>query len=194
MQRLVAVISSAAREIPRRPCSTPTPQPAALRPGFLARQPRAGMTPAPGFVGRLASRPSFANRLAEILRLPQDDTIHAFARKSTRPFGKGSPARSIFSDHKTLGAQAFRAVCTTRRFPNDRSGFCQICSWLNCSALCPNSLRAKMIGWKQTAHCSGPLCLPRARATFSRRAGFLATRAAPGLVHAAKPSVSSRSK
>ena len=182
MQRLVAVISSAAREIPRRPCSTPTPHPAAPRPGFLARQPRAGMTPAPVLVGRLASRPSFANRFAEISSpAAQDDSIHVFVGKSTRPFGNGSPPRSIFRSHKTLGTQAFRAICPLRRFPNDRSGFCQICSWLNCSALCPIPLRATMVPWKQPAHDRDSLCLLQAAAMLPRRARFLAIRAAPAL-------------
>ena len=50
--------------------------------------------------------------------------------------------------NETLARQCVHASCTSRRFPNERSGFCQICSWLNCSALCPNPLRAKLIPWK----------------------------------------------
>ncbi len=62
----------------------------------------------------------------------------------------------------------FYALSPMRRFPNDRSGFCQICSWLNCSALCPNPLRAKMIPWKQTAHHSDSISPAHSKGMPSR--------------------------
>jgi hypothetical protein len=95
-------------------------------------------------------------RLGEITILIAPPIFMAGDRRervfSTRPFGKGAAVNAISRGHETLGTQAFQAIFTRRRFPNECSGFCQVCSWLNCSALCPNRLRAKMISWKQTVH------------------------------------------
>jgi hypothetical protein len=85
-----------------------------------------------------------------------------------------------------------RAVCLCAQsgtpsgrafFPNTRSGFCQICSWLNCSALCPNPLRAKVIPWKQTAHYREPFCLTYSSAMLPPRARLFPISAARVLAH-----------
>ncbi len=78
----------------------------------------------------------------------------AIGEKSARRFSRASLAWQDPRSAKPLLAQALRFTLLPRRFPNDRSGFCQICSWLNCSALCTNSLRAKLIPWKHQAQKS----------------------------------------
>ncbi len=144
--------------------------------GSLARQPRAGMTIAEGCMcmgrgsspcedGRVATRPyepksSLRRGGSRAARLPIE----------ARPFTPHLPAVWNEDAHLTPSQHGFNAFWPIRSFPNDRSGFCQICSWLNCSALCPTSLRAKLIAWKQTAHYRVPLCLPHCSGMLSRAA------------------------
>ncbi|MFZ0660015.1 MAG: hypothetical protein WAM05_14920, partial [Candidatus Binataceae bacterium] len=52
--------------------------------------------------------------------------------------------------------------------PNECSGFCQVCSWLNCSALCPIPLRATMVPWKHPAHHFALLCRPHSTPMLPR--------------------------
>ncbi len=101
-----------------------------------------------------------------------------FQSQSARPSNRLIPETSLSAGggRRLVG---LRAVCLCAHgdtlsscaiFPNDRSGFCQICSWLNCSALCPNPLRAKLFSWKRSAHYFDPLCLLRPRGHFRDQA------------------------
>ena len=91
--------------------------------------------------------------------------LRAFCSDSRAGMSQRS-GRSLMQ--QPLAAEPFQRSAASVRFPNDRSGFCQICSGLNCSALCPNPLRAKMIPWKPTAHYSDPFCRPHSTSLLPR--------------------------